>query len=350
MYLEASPMSEAGILYKLVDNLFKEPAPFRHEYRYLGHRVWIECADQVLFNHVVSMMVNLDYLPVAIPATPRIARICFVPSIKGLVDALPATPPRHVQNAGLGQFMVLEYEHAVLAGFEDVGMVVVMDDGRLAGLVHRPSFEGPSGENRNLGAMVQVMLVELLQNIGCFTIHAGGVSGHQGAHLWSGPSGSGKTTQILRLANAGWRFLGDDQVLLERDVAGNWCVWPYWRDVAVSRDTWQLHPFLQQRIPEPDRDKKSLVSVKRLCGDLSIASYPLAAVHFIDRDQQSRHDKLSPNDAIRFLGESFMHYLWSRRAGPVLDLMLDLASRVPMYSVSQGYCNRAAQPYWDNPL
>ena len=62
------------------------------------------------------------------------------------------------------------------------------------------------------------------------------------------------------------------------------------------------------------------------------------------------YDKLSPNDAIRFLGESFMHYLWSRRAGPVLDLMLDLASRVPMYSVSQGYCNRAAQPYWDNPL
>lgn len=65
---------------------------------------------------------------------------------------------------------------------------------------------------------VNHILFLLLRRIGLFPLHAGGAVRPDGiAVLMTGESGAGKTTAALRLAAAGWPWLGDDIVLWDRD-------------------------------------------------------------------------------------------------------------------------------------
>lgn len=57
-------------------------------------------------------------------------------------------------------------------------------------------------------------LLELLRHRGLYHLHAAGVERGGAGVLLAGDTGSGKTTLTLLLARAGWRFLGDDAVLL----------------------------------------------------------------------------------------------------------------------------------------
>lgn len=65
---------------------------------------------------------------------------------------------------------------------------------------------------------VNHVLFLLLRRLGLFPLHAGGAIRPDGiAVLMTGESGSGKTTAALRLAAAGWPWLGDDIVLWDRN-------------------------------------------------------------------------------------------------------------------------------------
>jgi hypothetical protein len=66
-----------------------------------------------------------------------------------------------------------------------------------------------------------VALMELMERLGRFSLHAGCLADANGnGLLLSGPSGAGKSTLTLALARAGMAFLGDDIVLLERPASG----------------------------------------------------------------------------------------------------------------------------------
>lgn len=63
-------------------------------------------------------------------------------------------------------------------------------------------------------------LVELLKHRGLYGLHAGGVCRDGRAILLPGTSGSGKSTLTLALARAGFGFLGDDTLFLEKRPEG----------------------------------------------------------------------------------------------------------------------------------
>ncbi len=75
---------------------------------------------------------------------------------------------------------------------------------------------GEGGTAADAFAAFELVLAErFLQGAGALRLHAGAVSGPEGAVLVSGPGGSGKSTLTAGLALRGWPVFGDDVVLLD---------------------------------------------------------------------------------------------------------------------------------------
>ncbi|MBI4820033.1 MAG: hypothetical protein HY791_27405 [Deltaproteobacteria bacterium] len=80
---------------------------------------------------------------------------------------------------------------------------------------------------------------------GFWGLHANGVSRGPGGTLVVGPSGSGKTTLSLAMLGVGWRTLGDDSIVLQREGDAVMAV-------AVRR-LFAFTPTTIQRFPEVER-------------------------------------------------------------------------------------------------
>lgn len=65
-----------------------------------------------------------------------------------------------------------------------------------------------------------IPLIELLKRHGRYSVHAAGFSVGGHGFLLAGTSGAGKSTLAIALARAGFQFLGDDMLFLERGEAG----------------------------------------------------------------------------------------------------------------------------------
>ncbi len=100
------------------------------------------------------------------------------------------------------------------------------------------------------------VLFILLRRLGIFPLHAGGAIAPDGtAILFTGDSGSGKTTAALRLAAAGWPWLGDDLVLWERDGT----IHPLAKIPAATR--WTVERLgLEERVRGERRTGKRLLA------------------------------------------------------------------------------------------
>lgn len=129
----------------------------------------------------------------------------------------PAAPP-----AGVGQVVyetphgTLEYvpDHDLLVG--DLGGVALHCElGTLHAVIAAPGFRGRALYFAT-HPVVTVALMELLERLGRFSLHAACVADDDGRGvLICGPSGAGKSTLTLALARIGMRFLGDDLLFLE---------------------------------------------------------------------------------------------------------------------------------------
>ena len=95
--------------------------------------------------------------------------------------------------------------------------------------------------------VLQILLLEMLRGQDLFWLHAACVAHGGRAVLLVGQSGSGKTTSCLNLAGHGFEFLGEDRVFLRSD-RGRTSLLAYPRDMAVTRETLALLPFLNERV------------------------------------------------------------------------------------------------------
>jgi len=93
--------------------------------------------------------------------------------------------------------------------------------------------------------VLQILLLEMLRGQDLFWLHSACVAHGGRAVLLVGPSGSGKTTSCLNLAGHGFEFLGEDRVFLRSDHAQT-SLLAYPRDMAVTRETLSLLPFLRE--------------------------------------------------------------------------------------------------------
>jgi hypothetical protein len=65
--------------------------------------------------------------------------------------------------------------------------------------------------------ILKPMIAYKLSQKGFFLVHAGGVSRENYAYIFAGRGGSGKTSLILDFVNSGYKYLGDDWVILNKE-------------------------------------------------------------------------------------------------------------------------------------
>ena len=137
-----------------------------------------------------------------------------------------------------------------------------------------------------------------LRQRGRYLVHAAGVVDARGrAWLLAGDSGSGKSTLAYALARNGWRVLGDDGVLIERDGAR--LVAHAWRaPLRVSQQLAADFPEVADasRPPAGD-DPRSRVAITME----GAASAPVAAVVLLEQSQTFALKRANSLDALAAL-------------------------------------------------
>lgn len=89
-----------------------------------------------------------------------------------------------------------------------------------------------------------IPLIELLKRHGRYSVHAAGFCVEGQGLLLAGTSGAGKSTLAIALARAGFQFLGDDMLFLERGETGvRLLAFP--EDLRVTEATLALLPGLR---------------------------------------------------------------------------------------------------------
>lgn len=192
---------------------FDRPA-FQTFYSIAGRLLFIESLNLELRSLIVELFAGWQLTPVSFPDRSPDIQISFS------CEALPQRIPRHLKT-----FEIAEggkcYTDAAGLHLELGGPVVHLENGRSVSV--KVSFtELPRFGDPLLGRAASFAVCAALRRYGLFDLHSAGViepeSGN--AVLIIGPSGSGKSTLALQLAQAGWSYLSDDELLLSlRDGA-----------------------------------------------------------------------------------------------------------------------------------
>lgn len=168
----------------------------------------------------------------------------------------------------------------------------------------------------------------LLGRMGAVLVHAGAVVDRDGrAWLLAGDTHSGKTTTSVALADAGWRFLADDQVVLRE------------RSGVIVAEGWPRHAHLDtgfdvgvvssQRDPVDVRDRWQEYSAE----SAAVAAVLLPAVN---AGQPTSLARVSAATALAALIRQSPWLMADRSAAPALLTLLERVARLPAYVLSLG--------------
>jgi hypothetical protein len=185
-------------------------------------------------------------IPVAGPGdfVPPVARIRIAPT--------PTIPSRHPDGPAT---LRLSSVRAWVAGdqVELVGSSKASGTIDLAGLV-ADLFSGNEHANtaRELYSMLTLSAAFLLGRIGRALVHAAAVvAPDERARLLIGDAWSGKSTTLVTLIEAGWDWLSDDQVVLERSESGEVLAEGWARPFHLDEGWTEGEPVGRRRAVDP---------------------------------------------------------------------------------------------------
>lgn len=190
--------------------VFDRPAS-RSFYTVAGRFLFVETlarADSRLARLIESLFAGWQLTPIASPGREAEIEIKFFCDEPG-----PDIPP------GLNQFEVAEGGRCYTAADE----YYLQFDNSLMRLrdgvpVHVDVFvkQVPETADAELARVTSFAVCAALRRFGLFDLHSAAVAEPKsgGGVLIVGPSGSGKSTLTYQLADAGWSYLSDDEVLL----------------------------------------------------------------------------------------------------------------------------------------
>jgi hypothetical protein len=193
--------------------VFDRPAP-QAFYSVAGRLLFIESLNLELRSLIVDLFAGWQLTPVSFPDRSPDIQISFS------CEALPQRIPRN-----LDRFEIAEggrcYTDASRLYLELGGPVVHLEKGSSVSV--KVSFtELPRLRDPLFGRAASFAVCAALRRYGLFDLHSAGMIEPESgdAVLIIGPSGSGKSTLALQLAQAGWSYLSDDELLLSlRDGA-----------------------------------------------------------------------------------------------------------------------------------
>lgn len=168
-------------------------------------------------------------------------------------------------------------------------------------------------------------------------VHAGAVGNDRGGVLLGGPGGSGKTTTALAALDAGWRYVGDDYVLVDLGGTG-----PLARNLfgTAKLDAGHCARFANLAAlagpPPEDPEEKSVLDVALGRPGAVAAELELHAV-VIPRitGGRSRHWPMGGAEALLALAPSTVFQM-PYDEGQVVRLISRLVRRVPCFALGVG--------------
>lgn len=190
-----------------VIKVFDRPA-FQRFYSIAGRFLVIESHDRELRNLIVDLFAGWQLTPVSLPDRSPDIRISFA-----CTEAQQSVP------RDLDQFEIAEggkcYTGATELYLEIGSALIHLENGSPVSVAVTFS-ELPRVGDSLLGRVVSFAVCAALRRYGLFDMHSAGVVEPQSGNgvLIIGPSGSGKSTLALELAQAGWSYLSDDELLL----------------------------------------------------------------------------------------------------------------------------------------
>jgi hypothetical protein len=99
---------------------------------------------------------------------------------------------------------------------------------------------------------VAALTAELVTGSPCFCVHAGVVAHAGRAWVVPGTSGHGKTTLTAALVKAGFGYISDEVLAIDRV---SHAVYPFRRPLALSHDVWPLLGLDAALRPDPGRER-----------------------------------------------------------------------------------------------
>lgn len=181
-------------------------------YSVAGRLLFIESSDLELRNLLVDLFAGWQLTPVSSPARPPDIRISF-----SCNETLPSIP------GNLSQFEIAEGGkcYADGAGFHlALGKALVhLKDGGSSVRVQVSVSELSRSRDPLLARVASFAVCAGLRRYGLFELHSAGVVELESGRglLIIGPSGSGKSALAVQLAQSGWSYLSDDELLLSLD-------------------------------------------------------------------------------------------------------------------------------------
>ncbi len=187
--------------------VFDRPAS-RAFYSVAGRLLFIEVLNLELRSLIVELFAGWQLTPISFPDRSPDIQISF---------SCEETPQRIPRN--LDRFEIAEggkcYTDASGLYLELGGPVVHLENGDTVSV--EVSFaELPRLGDPLFGRAASFAVCAALRRYGLFDLHSAGVIEPESRDgvLIIGPSGSGKSTLALQLAQAGWSYLSDDELLL----------------------------------------------------------------------------------------------------------------------------------------
>jgi hypothetical protein len=181
-------------------------------YSVAGRLLFIESIDLELRDLIVDLFAGWQVTPVSFPDRSPDIRISFS------CEAAPQRIPRNLDRFEIAEGGVC-YTDGDGLYLELGGPVVYLENGSSV----KVSFtELPRLGDPLFGRAASFAVCAALRRHGLFDLHSAGMiePGSGVGVLIIGPSGSGKSTLAMQLAQAGWAYLSDDELLLSlRDGA-----------------------------------------------------------------------------------------------------------------------------------
>ena len=199
--------------------------------------------------------------------------------------------------------------------------------------IEAPSGDDGRGDEERVEAAVYSMLTLsaafLLGRIGGALVHAGGIVDPEGrAWLLIGDTHAGKTTTTVSLVAEGWRFLGDDQVVLRANGDG-----------TLDVQGWPRHAHLDEGWAESAvTGSRAAVDLRAQWGDRWLSRAPLGGLLLptVRASEPTSAARVDAATAFTALVRQSPWLIADRGAAPAVMALLRDASAQPAYGLSLG--------------
>lgn len=301
---------------------------------FAGMRMVVGSADE---NHASKLIDSLacwhDDSCAAISEDPGASYRCvidYTDNLPGWRNGIAEGPARELADKRFGKVRIFDGPRGKAVVLEGRGVIFCGADGMILCLA-----DGGENSQRFLHAASEILTAHCLLATGYLLVHAGGVARGGKCSLWTGTSGVGKTTRVLELVSKGWDYCGDDVVVLSKGSNGTWNVLPYAPTANATMDTCERFSELSSLTRTKPVDRKYIFEVRRFFSTTVPETTSLERIYCLSTGGATQRQRLYMPEAFERIAPCFLNYLWPEDAGRVLGDVLNIASQIPVYSVSR---------------